>query len=187
MTAFDTAWSLIKMPAKGWECPACEMPTMVEDTGGVHLECMNCGAVAMQPARRKSNMGFGSLDEMLDEHKASAVERQKELAENQRQLGVNVVDKPKTLTEYQPAHQLRPLQMALNELGFESVQELLQDYVRLRGATLNQNVRDMGMPEEADKMDQIWIDGVMNRHNKFESPFMRTTRGERSDQWDARL
>jgi glutamate/tyrosine decarboxylase-like PLP-dependent enzyme len=179
MTAFDTVWSLIKMPAKGWECPACEMPTMVEDTRGQHLECMNCGAIAMQPARRARNMGYQGLDEMLDEHKANAVQRQKEMAETQRQLGINVVDKPKTLTEYEPAHQLRPLQMALNELGFESVQELLQDYVRLKGATQNQEVRDWGMHEEADKMDQVWIDGMMNRNNQFDSPFMRTKRGEK--------
>ena len=182
MTAFDTAWSLIKMPAQGWECPACNMPMMVQDTRGEHLECMNCGAVAMQPARRARNLGYvGGYDEMLDEHKANQVERRKQMEETQRQLGVNVVDKPKTLTEYEPRHQFRPLQMALNELGFESVQELLQDYVRLKGATMNQDLRNMDLHEEADDLDRIWIEGILNRNNQFDSPFMRTKRGEK---WD---
>tara|TARA_R100001510_G_C7651094_1_gene208710 strand:- start:131 stop:685 length:555 start_codon:yes stop_codon:yes gene_type:complete len=181
MTAFDTAWSLIKMPAKGWECPACNMPMMVEDTRKNHLECMNCGAHAMQPPRRARNLGYGDLDEMLDQHKANQVERQKQMVETQRKLGVNVVDKPKTLTEYEPGHQFRPLQMALNELGFESVQQLLQDYVKLKGATQNQDLRGMGLNEEADDLDRIWIEGILNRNNQFDSPFMRTKRGQK---WD---
>lgn len=181
MTAFDTAWSLIKMPAKGWGCPACKMPMMVEDQNGIHLSCMNCGAVAMQPVRRGQNRGYEELDEMLDEHKASSVQLRNETAEAIRQLGTNVVDKPKTMTEYEPQEQFRSLQVALNELGFESVQELLQDYVRLKGATQNLDLRSLGpeMTEGADELDQMWMDGVLNRNNQFQSPFMETKRGER--------
>jgi uncharacterized Zn finger protein (UPF0148 family) len=181
MTAFDNAWSLIKMPAKGWECPACKMPLMVEDTRGTHLECMNCGAVAMRPPRRGQNRGFDSMNEILDEHKVAQVERQKQTTEALKLLGTNVVDKPKTLTEYNYKEQFMSLQVALNELDFESVQELLQDYVRLKGATQNQDLRSLGdeYAGDADELDQIWMDGVLNRNNKFDSPFMRTKRGTR--------
>ena len=169
------------MPAKGWECPECKMPMMVADTNGGHLSCMNCGAIAMQPARRANNRGYDSMNEMLDEHKVSGVEQNKKTTDALRDLGSNVVDKPKTLTEYNPQEQFLQMQFALNELGFESVQELLQDYVRLKGATKNQDLRSMG--EEyaggADELDQVWMDGVLNRNKQFNSPFMRTKRGNR--------
>ena len=179
MTAFDTAWSLIKMPAKGWECPECKMPLMVEDTRGTHLSCMNCGAIAMQPARRANNRGYDSMNEMLDEHRALRIESQKQAADELRDMGANVVDKPKKLTEYNPVSQFNPMERALNELGFVSIQELLQDYVRLKGATQNQDLRSMGEEGAADELDQLWMDGLLGRHKQFDDPFMGTKRGEK--------
>ena len=54
MKAFEEVWSLIKMPAKGWECPECKMPMMVQ-VDSQSLQCMNCHAVALTPARKARN------------------------------------------------------------------------------------------------------------------------------------
>ena len=179
MTAFDQAWSLIKMPAKGWECPACKMPMMVEDTSGLTLRCMNCGATAMQPVRRGREIeGLDNYNAILDDEKEEMNQRRIGLGDELRQQGNTIVDKPKNLTEYQPHRQFDALELALNDLGFTSVQQLLQEYVRLKAATMNQDIRGMGLTDEADEMDEKWIEGVLGRNKQFDSPFMRTNRGE---------
>ncbi len=173
------------MPAKGWECPECKMPMMVEDTKGNHLTCMNCGAVALQPIRRRRTRGTGEAyartNQAYDDYKQSQLDNRPNEIKALEDVGVNVVDKPKRLTEYNPEHMFNPLAMALNELGFESVQELLQEYVKLKAVTKNQDLRDLGLSDEADELDQQWIEYISNAHNQFGSPFMSAKRGRR---WD---
>ena len=171
------------MPAKGWECPECKMPMMVQ-VDEQSLQCMNCHAVALTPARKMRNtMGkdwedFDSHQELLDHHKELGVQQVDKLGQALTDLGTNVVEHPRKKVDYNPRDQFHPLERMLNELGFTSVGQLMQDYLRLKAQENHQDLRSMGLPDEAQQMEQEWVESIMNRQKPMADPFISQDRGE---------
>tara|TARA_R110002051_G_scaffold8514_1_gene35518 strand:+ start:120 stop:677 length:558 start_codon:yes stop_codon:yes gene_type:complete len=183
MKAFEEVWSLIKMPAKGWECPECKMPMMVQ-VDEQSLQCMNCHAVALTPARKARNP-FGAdssvhqeIQDMLDHHKELGVQQVDKLGQALTDLGTNVVEHPRKKVDYNPRDQFHPLERMLNELGFTSIGQLMQDYLRLKAQENHQDLRGMGLPDEAQQMEQEWVESIMNRQKPMADPFISQDRGE---------
>ena len=186
-TGFATLKSVSKMSARGYECPNCKMPMMMPDEGIMPtMSCMNCGATSIAPARKRVNPFSNSSkdtreewDKIMADRKVTDQRLNDDLLQSLKDSGTTVVPHPKQKVDFDQRKPLSELTQMLNLLGFTSITELMQEYMRLKIEGEQLWSRKNNNDEHADEMVRSHMEHRNEIYaDRFKDPFLSWQRGK---------